>query len=230
MPQNRTTRFGNRNAFSLSELLVALGLVIVLLILAGPAFSRGKASAQAAHCLVNLRKLGICHRLWRQERNDQLWDHSVRDIRPSRMLYEAGLIKSARSMQCPAATRKEEGAWIDYSGSDGTSYGREFGKVRISYGTNRYAVSISYLYGSGGRSTENLRAYRNRESRVPVFMDATFWNMDSVRVWNDFTSRSRIALRHQGRAHVVFLDGHVEQLDHEGVLALSPVGVVKSQY
>ncbi len=225
------TRSRNRRAFSLTETLVVLGLMILLVALAGPVFSGWRAQVQSSHCLMNLRELGISHRLWRQERGDRLWDHSLRDIRPSQMLYEGGVITSAKAMQCPAATKVGNGAWLDYPVTGGmtTAYAREFKKVPISYGTNRFAFSVSYLYGSGGRYWDNLRAYMDREYRVPVSMDATFWNIDNT-VWNDFTSRFRIALRHQKRAHVAFLDGHIESLDHQGVLALSPVGVVKSQY
>ncbi len=218
-----------RHGYTVAELLVVLAVLLLFATLIGSVLSNWREQAQAVQCLGNLRELGMAHRLWRQERNDRLWDHSVQDIRPSLMLYQTGALMSAKGMQCPAATRTEEGAWLDYPASGGMNgpYYLEFKRVPISYGANRYAFSVGYLYAFGVHDT--LKIYLAEERRYPVLMDATLWNIDQSS-WNDFTSRSRIALRHGGRAQVLFLDGHVEALDHQGVLALSPVGSARARY
>ncbi len=216
-------------AFTITELLIVIGVIIILCALAAPVLMRGIEQSRAVECVAKLRHLAVVHREWRMENNEQLWNQTILDVRPSRILWDAGKIRSAAEMQCPSAKRSDQKAWIDSPGGALTTpYKREFTATLISYGTNRFAIDRTPVSGTNKMRT-SYREYLGVESKVPLFADGTIWNLDRT-TWNDHTERSRVDRRHGGKANVAFLDGHVESLDKAGVLGLSPVGEIKDTY
>lgn len=59
----------NKRAFSLLELLVAIVIIGILVAILSPVLSRTRASAQSAHCINNLRQLGITIHLYMDDNN-----------------------------------------------------------------------------------------------------------------------------------------------------------------
>jgi type II secretory pathway pseudopilin PulG len=68
-----TVQFRRRNlGFTLTELLVVVGIITLLVGLLLPALSRGRAAARAAKCLNNLRQIGTYYVMYADQNEDQI--------------------------------------------------------------------------------------------------------------------------------------------------------------
>jgi len=202
---------------SLVEILVVatvLGIVIALLL---PAISQAIETSRSTKCIGKLRQLGVNIRVWRTENNERLMPPlETASRRPSRYFFDGGVIQLAEEMQCPTSTTASRGAWLD-GGNGSAKYRAQFDHHFISYGVNPYAFYQTSHYGM----TTSFRVFQGRESKVPQVMDATAWQIN-LKAWSD--PLSRIAPRHQKKANVLFLDGHVDSLGSDAILNLSPIG------
>ncbi|HWL54675.1 MAG TPA: prepilin-type N-terminal cleavage/methylation domain-containing protein [Chthoniobacteraceae bacterium] len=219
------------SGFTLVEVIVAIGVLIILAALILPVTLRQMEAGRSAACVAKLKNLGVAIRLWRNENNDALVPSTnVLAWRPSRHLYEAGAISSPVEMMCPSVNTLAKGAWADVVNNWGSAYQIAFYNQPISYGVNTIAFNQSTPKGWGSNITSSYRMFIGKESHVPIFFDSKAWQANST-VWADNELRlGRFAFPHSNRSNVLFLDGHVEGLDRQGVLALNPLGDAGKKY
>lgn len=218
-------RASTTGGFSLIEAIVAVAVLAILAAFILPASLRQMEAGRSASCVAKLRNLGIAVRLWRNENNDALAPSTTTlSWRPSRHLYEAGAISSAAEMMCPSVNTVAKGAWIDVNTTWGSAYQNAFYDQPVSYGVNTIAFNQSTPKGWGSKTTSSYKMFIGKESHVPIFFDCRAWQANST-VWADSNLRlSRFAFPHHNRSNVLFLDGHVESLDQQGIIALNPLG------
>ncbi len=202
---------------------MTLLVVAVLLAMLFPVISRQAEGARGAACVVHLRNLGVAVRLWRNQNNDLLAESGSR---PSRILFEAGVLPEAAMLACPSRQLPTQGAWYDVTAAWGTAYQIAFLNQPISYGVNFFAFFPSTPPGWGSAITTSFRIFHGSEHRVPQFFDAKAWQVNGA-IWPGETRFQRIVLPHRERGNVLFLDGHVESLARAEVLALNPLGEEK---
>jgi prepilin-type N-terminal cleavage/methylation domain-containing protein/prepilin-type processing-associated H-X9-DG protein len=180
----------NRRGFTLTELLVVLGLIAVLVSLLLPVVGRARAAAQAAACLSNIRQMGMAWTVYVSENRGRLLDYqSYNPAQPERAYrgYWTGMLDDYKvggnAVLCPAADEpipfkqiKGYGnvnyAWTGkYESNGSVARFNESTFRESSYGYNQY-LTAGGGYGVDQKATK-LASVKN-QSEVPVFLDATY--------------------------------------------------------
>ncbi len=216
-----------RSAFSLIELLVAIAIVVVLVAISVPVISQFRERSQATGCVHQLRNLATAVNLFRTERHQRLWDlRSAADggeggVAPAVSLYRYRAIAHGKELRCPSAATVAKGAWLT-GGTGAADYMNNIANQPVSYAVN----TMSYYINSPWKMPNPITSFMHfngNEARTPIFMDGIAFSLN-VTSWQPSMRLTRMALRHSGRANVLFLDGHVEVVDKEGAMRLDPYG------
>ena len=181
-------RTPRRNGFTLTELMVVIGLVAMLVALMLPVVSKVRRSAQAAACMSNLRQLGTAWIMYSGENRGRLPEYVWHTpSTPDRAwdAYWPGVVEQygmkGDVLICPSAAEPSErnrgygsasAAWNGKLAPPGTPVKLTNQTFREgSYGYNRYLTAGNY--GPDGTYVISASAVR-RPSSTPVFLDCAY--------------------------------------------------------
>ena len=211
-------RRGNRNGFTLVELLVVVAIVGILAALLLPALSSVKAKAQRIRCVNNLYQLGVGLQIVLQ--NDHGYPVIIISTNPWQT-WVSQLEREGLGVSQPGSNYFQKGVWSCPS-AQWSRDTLEHMSPTSSYGYNRYGIiwpgNGTDGFGLQGHFDPAVRVWRPiTESEVAVPSDmmaigdcfngsVEFDRQDLAKV----EKNGNILTRHQGKANVVFCDGHVE--------------------
>ena len=228
--RRKTCTFG----FSLMELLIVIAIVGILAALLVVGVSRGKEKARQIQCVSNVRQLGQAMQLfignshvyplminsgyWKGKYTEHFtsWNTALENEMSSHFPRE-GWIEPKGVWDCPAAKRP-----TDYpSDTVYTKYGYNFYGLNprrdmdtLGLGGHKYSVNASSappISESEIASPSEMMAigdgFKGGNRIVEDGVGALWRTYD---VHDDLESTRRSNARHQGKANVVFCDGHVE--------------------
>jgi prepilin-type processing-associated H-X9-DG protein/prepilin-type N-terminal cleavage/methylation domain-containing protein len=210
-------RRNQNSAFTLIELLAVITIIGILVALLLPAISQSKARAQRIQCANNLHQLGLGLQNFLTENHsypsafaltksdipgrwwaDQLERGGFDTTTPATNFFEKGV------WHCPSAH------WPNIGPGDFLSYGyNAFGVLKVGDRPNALGLHGHYNPSSGTLIPIAESEVANPSDMMAIGDDLFgfiyFMRVDSVenKKWN-------ASSRHQGRANVVFCDGHVE--------------------
>lgn len=217
--------------FTLIELLVVIAIIAVLVALLLPGLTRSKAAARSTTCKNNLRQLGIYLQMYRSA-NNCYPVNGRNDTRPasradSVIFWTGKLAREEFGVSKPTTNFFEEGVWScpSVQWSDSVLAGAANGSSELlNYGYNddRYNGNSlkppNQMFGLQGHyslQTKYIKPIAESEVVSPSDMTAIGDGFEGNGLLRrspiDFFEQfGNILTRHQGRANVVFCDGHVE--------------------
>lgn len=210
-------------AYTLLQMMVAMGIVIVLAALSLPLLRHARERAAVAQCLGNLRQFGGAlalriaeqgdlppYKAWRRlpdgsSVGDELWRAYLVDYLPIREPLETCLAAEGRYVR-----RSEKG----YGNIDFANYGWSQAMNGV-VGSFQRAASVPephrlFIMSDSMASQKLYKDYQDAGRRGggswsirprQMATDGAFGNTDAIHT---------MAFRHNGRAHLLFMDGRVE--------------------
>ncbi len=208
-----------RHGFTLIELLVVIAIIAILAAILFPVFAKAREAARATSCKSNLKQIGLAMRMYSQDYDEMLtpafvyYDNPTNNVLAWYPDFLNPYVKNANIWWCPSDTARLTNwkrDWLPAGNGPGLR------NLRYSYGANDGGLSMPS--GFTGRS----EAAVNRPADVIGLIDSPtieLWSFsdtvcsgaghDHACPQND-TVRGGVALRHNGMANVLYLDGHVK--------------------
>jgi len=203
-------------AFTLVELLVVIATIAILGALLLPAISQSKRKAQQIQCAGNLHQLGLGIQnfvadnhaypsIWAgtNNSNEEIWESQLEcggfDIsKPKKRFIAEGV------WRCPSAR------WSNFpTNAIPASYGYNvYGVLAIGNHTNALGLHgrfISYSEGFAPLGESEVICPSEMMAIGDSFIGGVFFMRETY-----LADSKTASLRHQGKANVVFCDGHVE--------------------
>jgi prepilin-type N-terminal cleavage/methylation domain-containing protein/prepilin-type processing-associated H-X9-DG protein len=216
-------RRGNRNGFTLVELMVVVAVVGILAALLLPTLSSAKAKAQRIQCVNNLHQLGVGLQIILQ--NNHAYPVIIMSTNegypPADRTWIAQMEREALGLSHPQTNYFQRGIWSCPS-AQWSRYTLEHASPTASYGYNRYGI----LWPGNATNAFGLQGHYDPATRVwtPISESEVVVPSDMMAIGDCFNGSvefpredlakaeqyGNILTRHQGKANVVFCDAHVE--------------------
>jgi len=196
-----------RRAFTLIELLIVVAVIGVLAALLMPALSKSISKGRQTKCANNLRQIYLASELYSND-NDGIIVHNLNNIPPSNVTWVEAITPYVEKTVTSAGSLRHTGVWacpVSKAKASGGEYS-DFGKNFFVNGDLKDGGGSSWgPPPNNGPHTRNFRKIAlTQPSRTMAFADGA--NRD-LQVWN---ANFGLAYRHDGRANIVFFDGHAE--------------------
>jgi prepilin-type N-terminal cleavage/methylation domain-containing protein/prepilin-type processing-associated H-X9-DG protein len=198
-------RKASRRGFTLIELLVVIAIIGILAALLLPALVHSKQRARQIQCINNLHQQGLAmHAFLADNQHYPSWPSWQKQLEievfsGSRLptnFWTSGIWK------CPSAQWKINFSAYDFSPS---CYGyNAFGILKIGNLTNTPGLLVAYPVSA--RESEVVSP-----GDMMAIGDCFDGSLEFMRIpLNDLLRHGNTLSRHQGKANVLFCDGHVE--------------------
>jgi prepilin-type N-terminal cleavage/methylation domain-containing protein/prepilin-type processing-associated H-X9-DG protein len=197
-----------RGAFTLTELLVTIGIIAILSSLLLPIATRMSERAKSTRCVANLRQVGIAVNLYFAERGPKQTFHYGRDAQGNtlgikaafyqRLVDEGYVNPKDHIFTCPA-----------------NKYSTQFGWQRVDDMNITYGWNTEIHDGHNPqRSSYNISAPHVGRYFIIADMD-TSPESQSVGPGISMSTLSRLGFLHDKKCNILFPDAHVESKDEK---------------
>jgi prepilin-type processing-associated H-X9-DG protein/prepilin-type N-terminal cleavage/methylation domain-containing protein len=205
-----------KSAFTLVEFLVVVAIISILALLVSASASKARQKAQQVQCISNLRQLGV------GLQNILSGNEGYPPVMPwARRIAREGLgipssvtnYSQTGAWRCPGAVCKTEDPEPFYYGYNAFGVEVKTNATELILSTNSSASGIDSLglfHRSGARSSVKEPAVAVPSDMMAIGDCFDFDGLLERRPLNWFENHGNTFARHQGKANVVFCDGHIE--------------------
>ncbi|MCC5843439.1 MAG: prepilin-type N-terminal cleavage/methylation domain-containing protein [Verrucomicrobia bacterium] len=183
---------GQREAFTLIEMLVVIAILALLAALIIPSISRAMDSAQARKCMSNLRNINLAHQMYMTENNGRIvygrghgGQQFYDDLEPYLISVTAQGKLPEGIWRCPSTTELPPG------------------NTRSHFGKNGY-INETTDPGSDPTTRGWTLLMIPNPAEIFAFGESTF---------REIRNYGHIATRHRGRANMSYFDGSIRAVD-----------------
>ena len=223
------------SAFTLVELLVVIAIIGILAALLLTVLSRAKQRAYQIKCVNNVRQLGLALNLYLANNNSTYPLTGEWSGRLAVFIHEDYKSSQKNLWTCPSALRPSTlptNIWYFSYGYNG--YGICTNDSLESFGLGGHGGPGNFVISGGSKTKVDGPAVKESEIKTPSDMMAIgdgftgdlasgiyigdgaleLWRSDRIgpvtSIQQAVDGKNRSFARHQGKANVVFCDGHVE--------------------
>jgi type II secretory pathway pseudopilin PulG len=184
-------RHEGRWGFTLTELMVVVGLIALLISLLMPAITKARAAAQASVCLSNLRQMGTAWQMYLTDNKsrlpDYLWASPPATTDTAWRTSWLGILDSYKvrgdTLVCPSASEPIPFNYNKGFGNVAYAWSGKYANIGTvihlnpttwrdgSYGYNHY-LTVNSAFGTSGRVTRIMGIKPSCE--VPVLLDSVY--------------------------------------------------------
>ena len=222
----RHVRFiSNRSGFTLVEVLVTLTIMAILLGLSAAAYSRIRVVSNSTKGAANLRQIHMVLMSYVQDNNsclppvassNQVWDREP--LAPYLPLREDG--RENRLFICPNA---------QFAGYENSNISRAYSATDCMIGIDPTSGNVAFTYGY----KRNLNTIPDPANAILVFdgrQQGSLRYSKEVVSWGALTAAGDLSagtnplyidFRHNGKAHFLFVDGHVDSWNRDDVAQIT---------
>ncbi len=218
LPPMKSLTEQSQRAFTLIEILAVVAILAVLAAFLAPVFNSIQGNALAAKNLTNLRNIQAANIGYASDHDGEYVPTSIWDSEGKGTHWHDN--KTFRSNYLGIA---ESGPWPEKMISPLSTIRDSNGRrvVYRSYGMNITGLT-SIPFGTPDARRQMRSSQIKNPSKTMVFADALDWQIqmsgaDRYAGREDYVQNG-IAYRYNGRAGVVFFDGHTEMLTREQVV------------
>lgn len=208
-----------KRAFTLIELMAMVSILSILASFLLPALNKAQSSSESQICSSRLRELGMAAQFYADDNADLFVISS--DGWWTGIMYRGGYLEIKESvMTCPTIQPSTDD-WLN--GWKFNKYHKTYGVARDNKWNPRPGWEIDHV-------TRYSRVTLSKVESLSSFFfyaDTGYHNGTTLEqrlafTWHQRSATGAIHTRHNDKANLWFLDGHVESLDQFG---LSEIGV-----
>jgi prepilin-type processing-associated H-X9-DG protein/prepilin-type N-terminal cleavage/methylation domain-containing protein len=203
-------------SFTLVELMVVIAVIALVATLAFPAYQSVMASSRSTQCRANLREIFTAFQGYVQDNNGQYPPATANPNNVNSYWFLAIGTYQSEGRRFDPTKVGTNGPWpqkTPFACPSCTNHG--WGRAGIDVGVNGYQLGA-------GLNTSVLRA-AHVSTPAATMLVADAQNPDGSGAWgigyrigsNKKFEKNAIAMRHKGRANVLYFDGHVGQITAE---------------